>query len=92
VWAIFEEPEAQKAANKLPPNVAKKYALWAAIVRQSGPQGLRSVKGFHDEKLAGKLGHLRSSRLNEQWRVLYSSDATTVTVSVVRITPHDYRP
>jgi plasmid maintenance system killer protein len=92
VLTVFEERDAEKAADKLPPQVAERYALWAAVVRQSGPQGLRAFKGFHDEKLAGKLAHLRSSRLNLQWRVLYSVDRTTVTVTVVRLTPHDYRP
>jgi plasmid maintenance system killer protein len=90
VWEILEEHAAEKAANKLPPQVAERYDFWASVVRQSGPQGLRAFKGFHDEKLTGKLAHLRSSRLNLQWRVLYSVDRNTVTVTVVRITPHDY--
>lgn len=72
--------------------VAEKYALWLAIVRQSGPQGLRPIKAFHDEKLPGKLAHLRSSRLSLQWRVIYRVNARVVTVYVERITPHDYRP
>ena len=50
------------------------------------------IKAFHDEKLAGKLAHLRSSRLSEQWRVLYRVDADVVTVFVERIMPRDYRP
>jgi toxin HigB-1 len=91
VWAVFEEHDAAKVASKLQPPVAEKYAMWAAIVRQSGPQGLRSIKGFHDEKLSGKSSHLRSSRLSQQWRVIYSAKADTVTVYVIRITPHDYR-
>ena len=62
---------AAKIVDKLPPQVAEKYALWCAVVRQSGPAGLREIKGFHDEKLAGKLAHLRSSRLSQQWGVLY---------------------
>jgi mRNA-degrading endonuclease RelE of RelBE toxin-antitoxin system len=92
VWEILEEREAQKAVDKLPPKVAEKYAFWAAVVRQSGPQGLRLINSFHDEKLTGKLAHLRSSRLSLQYRVVYSADRDTVTVRVVRITPHDYRP
>jgi hypothetical protein len=50
----------------LPPQVGEKYAFWCAIVRQSGPEGLRWIKGFHDEKLRGKLASLRSSRLSQQ--------------------------
>jgi len=63
-----------------------------AVVRQSGPQGLRAIKSFHDEKLAGKLTHLRSSRLSQQWRVLYYVEVEVVTVYVEKVTPHDYRP
>ncbi|MEO7114072.1 MAG: type II toxin-antitoxin system mRNA interferase toxin, RelE/StbE family [Polyangiaceae bacterium] len=85
------EKEAAKTIAKLPHNVAEKYALWFSIVVQSGPQGLRDFKSFHDEKLAGKLAGLRSSRLNLQWRVIYRVEASTVTVYVERITPHDYR-
>jgi plasmid maintenance system killer protein len=92
MWTILEERDAAKALDKLPHQVAEKYAFWCAIVRQSGPHGLRTIKSFHDEKLAGKLAHLRSSRLSQQWRVLYRVDATVVTVYVERITPHEYRP
>lgn len=87
----MEERAAAKVIDKLPPQVAEKYAFWCAIVSQSGPAGLRTLKSFHDEKLAGKLAHLRSSRLNQQWRVLYRVEADVVTVYVESITPHVYR-
>ena len=80
-----------KAIDKLQPIVAEKYAFWCAVVRQSGPQGLRAIKGFHDEKLGGKLAHLRSSRLSLHWRVFYSVNESTVTVSVEDVNAHDYR-
>jgi addiction module RelE/StbE family toxin len=89
---IVEARDAAKALDKLPPHVAEKYAFWCAIVRQSGPVGLRLIKGFHDEKLSGKLSHLRSSRLSQQWRVVYRVEDDVVTVHVERLTPHDYRP
>jgi hypothetical protein len=92
MWTIVEARDAAKAIDKLPQQVAERYALWCAIVRQSGPAGLRLIKSFHDEKLSGKLVTLRSSRLSGQWRVLYRIRANVVTVQVERITPHDYRP
>jgi mRNA-degrading endonuclease YafQ of YafQ-DinJ toxin-antitoxin module len=92
MWAVFEARDASKAIDKLPPQVAEKYALWCAIVRQSGPAGLRLIKSFHDEKLSGKLTGLRSSRLSGQWRVLYRVRADIITVYVERISAHDYRP
>lgn len=91
MWAVRISREAAKVVDKLPPQVAEKYAVWLALVRQSGPSALRSIKSFHDEKLSGKLASLRSSRLSLQWRVLYSVEADVVTVSVEKITPHDYR-
>jgi proteic killer suppression protein len=92
MWTVLESRDAAKALDKLPRPVAQKYALWLAIVRQSGPTGLRAIKSFHDEKLTGPLAHLRSSRLNRQWRVLYRAEAPLSTVYVERVTPHDYRP
>jgi mRNA-degrading endonuclease YafQ of YafQ-DinJ toxin-antitoxin module len=92
MWTIVEARVAAKAIDKLPHQVAEKYALWCAIVRQSGPAGLRLIKSFHDEKLSGKLAALRSSRLSARWRVVYRVQAEVVTVYVERVTPHDYRP
>jgi proteic killer suppression protein len=92
MWTIVEARDAAKALDKLPRHVAEKYAIWCAIVRQSGPPGLRAIKSFHDEKLAGKLANRRSSRLSNQWRVLYHVEADSVIVYVDRVTPHDYRP
>ncbi len=92
MWAIVEERNAAKALDKLPPQVAEKYAFWCAIVRQSGPRGLRAIKGFHDEKLSGRLAHLRSSRLSRHWRVLYRLQENIATVYVERVVPHNYRP
>jgi len=91
MWTIVEEQEVAKILDELPPQVADKYAVWTAIVRQQGPHGLRTIKSFHDEKLSGKLSHLRSSRLSKQWRVLYRVAGDVVTVYVERISPHDYR-
>lgn len=92
MWTVLEEKAAAKVIDKLPPQAAEKYAFWLAVVQQSGPQGLRAIKGFHDERLSGKMAHLRSSRLNLQWRVIYSVQADTVTVAVEQVTPHTYRP
>lgn len=64
---------------------------WKDIATISGPDGLRAIRGFHDEALAGEWKGCRSSRLNEQWRVIYSVEAGVMTVLVIRVTPHDYR-
>lgn len=56
----------------------------------SGPQGLRFIKGFHDEKLKGRWIGYRSSRLNIQCRVIYRIESRQLIVEVFDITLHDY--
>lgn len=71
--------------------VLAKYEKWKDIVKVSGPQGLRLIKGFHDEALRGEWKGHRSSRLSLQYRVIYKVEADRVEVLVVDVTPHDYR-
>ena len=52
---------------------------------------MRLIKGFRDEALSGDWKGFRSSRLNEQWRVIYTVEAAVMIVQVVRVTAHDYR-
>ena len=89
----MEERDAAKTLDRLQPHLAEKYAFWRAVVRQSGPGALRGIKSFHHEKLAGKLAHLRSSRLNQQWRMLYRVEADVVAVyaNASRHTTTDHR-
>ncbi len=68
-----------------------RYEKWKDIARLSGPPGLRAVKGFHDEALAGEWKGYRSSRLGIQWRVIYRVVANVFQIQVVHVTPHDYR-
>jgi Txe/YoeB family toxin of Txe-Axe toxin-antitoxin module len=49
------------------------------------------IRVFNDESLGGEwLGH-RSSRLNEQYRVIYRVERGEIRVQVVTVTAHDYR-
>ena len=91
MWQIEEHRDADKALSKfVPSDILKRYEKWKDIVRLSGPQGLRAIKGFRDEALAGQWKEHRSSRLGIQWRVIYRVLAGVVTVQVVQVTPHDY--
>lgn len=76
---------------KVPTEILKRYEKWKDIASLSGPPGLRAIKGFRDEALSGKSDGHRSSRLNEQWRVIYRVVADALLVKVVRVTPHEYR-
>ena len=79
-----------KVVGKLPLPVVKKYELWKSIVFRHGPDKLREFPGFHDEKLKGAHEKKRSSRLSNQYRVIYSVEKKTVTIYVIDITPHKY--
>ena len=90
MWHIREHHNLDKLIAKLPLQVVKKYELWKDIVFRHGPDKLREFPGFHDEKLKGELGGQRSSRLNIQYRVIYSIEKEIVSVYVIDITPHKY--
>jgi addiction module RelE/StbE family toxin len=57
----------------------------------SGPKGLRLINGFRDEALAGEWKGYRSSRLGDQWRVIYRIVADESLFQVESVTAHDYR-
>lgn len=93
MWRIEEHRSADKelSSGRVPLEILKRYEKWKDIVALSGPSGLGAIKGFRDEGSSGTwIGH-RSSRLNEQWRVIYKVAADIVLVQVIRVTPHDYR-
>jgi len=93
MWRIEEYRQADKelSSGRVPIEILKRYEKWKDIAMLSGPQGLRAIRGFRDEALSGDWKGYRSSRLNEQWRVIYQVVADALLVQVVRVTPHDYR-
>ena len=93
MWRIEEHRDVDKelSSGRVPLDILKRYEKWKDIATLSGPKGLRAIKGFHDEALGGKWKGFRSSRLNDQWRVLYKVVADALLVQVVRVTPLDYR-
>lgn len=93
MWTILEHRQVDKAlsSGQVPVEILKRYEKWKDIASLSGPRGLRAIKGFRDEALSGEWKGCRSSRLNEQWRVIYSVEADVLVVQVIRVTPHDYR-
>jgi addiction module RelE/StbE family toxin len=91
MWEIYEHRKVARVLNRLPEDVLQRYEKWKDIVRISGPEGLRLIKGFNDERLSGEWKGHRSSRLNLQYRVIYKIDRENVYVQVEKVTPHDYR-
>jgi addiction module RelE/StbE family toxin len=93
MWRIEEHRTVDKelSSGRVPIEVLKRYEKWKDIAMLSGPKGLRAIRGFRDEALSGDWKGFRSSRLNEQWRVIYDVVADALLVRVVRVTPHDHR-
>jgi addiction module RelE/StbE family toxin len=91
MWDVLEHRRVSRKLDRLPLEVLKRYEKWKDIVRISGPEGLRLIKGFHDEALRGEWKGHRSSRLGLQYRVLYRIVAQEVLVKVIDLTAHDYR-
>ena len=91
MWEILEHKRTTRQKKKLPIEILKRYQKWKDIVSISGPAGLRTISGFSDESLSGVWSGHRSSRLNQQYRVIYRIERNRVLVEVVSITAHDYR-
>lgn len=91
MWKIYEKKSLTKTINKVPLQVRKHYELWKRIVELEGPQGLRLIKGMHDEALSGKLKGYRFSRLTLQWRVIYRDEKGELEVFVIDVNPHKYK-
>lgn len=91
MWQILQHRRVSRKIPKLPIEILKRYEKWKDIVQLSGPQGLALIKGFHDELLQGEWKGHRSSRLGQQYRVIYQVLQEEVVVQVVDLTAHDYR-
>jgi addiction module RelE/StbE family toxin len=91
MWGVFEHRRVVRQIQRLPTEILKRYEKWKDIVAVSGPQGLRMIKGFNDENLSGEWKGHRSSRLGQQYRVIYRIERDAIRVEVVSLTAHDYR-
>jgi addiction module RelE/StbE family toxin len=91
MWQILEHRRVVRRLAKTPVDILKRYEKWKDIVTISGPQGLRLIKGFRDEALRGDWRGHRSSRLGDQYRLIYLVEEQEVVVKVIDLTAHDYR-
>ncbi len=90
MWTVYEKKIVRKMIKRMPRDVLIRYEAWKRIVELEGPNGLKIVKGFHDEALKGKRKGFRSSRLGIQWRVIYKVNKDYLAVYVFEINPHKY--
>nr|WP_260295791.1 type II toxin-antitoxin system mRNA interferase toxin, RelE/StbE family [Sedimenticola hydrogenitrophicus] len=91
MWQIYEHRKVPNQLSKIPKDILQRYEKWKDIVRLSGPDGLKAIRGFNDEALKGNWKDFRSSRLNQQYRVIYQIEREYILIKVVEVTPHDYR-
>lgn len=91
MWEIYEHRRVVRQIRRLPMEILKRYEKWKDIVAISGLPGLRLIRGFNDEALSGEWKGHRSSRLGQQYRVIYRIERDQVRVEVVSVTAHDYR-
>ena len=91
MWLIYEHRRVARQITSIPIDIIKRYEKWKDIVNVSGPEGLRLIKGFHDESLRGEWKGFRSSRLGRQFRVIYKIEREQLLVRVVKVSAHDYR-
>ncbi|OGT40149.1 MAG: hypothetical protein A3E81_08635 [Gammaproteobacteria bacterium RIFCSPHIGHO2_12_FULL_36_30] len=87
---LFEKKSLLRMLYRIPKHILKQYELWKRIVELQGPNGLREIRGFHDEPLKGDWQGFRSSRLNRKWRVIYAAEDDVCEIYVVDINPHQY--
>lgn len=91
MWKIQYHQQAVKRIRKLPPQVLEKLDVWVEVATLQGINGLKEFPAFNDEALSGVWKGYRSSRLNLQYRVIYSSDKDILRILVVDVTAHDYK-
>jgi len=91
MFEVFEHRNFVKKIQKIPQEVLKRYEKWKDVVGISGLDGLRLIKGFHDEALRGKWLGYRSSRLGLHYRIIYKIEEKQLFVMVIDINPHDYK-
>lgn len=82
---------AKKALVKCPDFIRDAFYAWAAVVAANGTHYTRTETRFKDEPLKGERHGQYSVRLNRQWRIIYTETHETLTITILEVTPHDYR-
>lgn len=90
MWTIYEKKSLLKFLKSIPLHIRKEYEIWKRIVEFQGTQGLRAIKGYHDEPLKGEWEGFRSSRLSLKWRVIYKVEKEQLEIYVIDVNAHKY--
>ena len=90
MYKVLETKNVRKGLRKIPVEIQRKYKAWVSVVENGGSENLKNFPGFKDKSLKGKLRECRASRLNIQYRVIYTEDNVIKEIIVVSVTPHKY--
>lgn len=90
VYEVLETKDVRKNLKKIPLEIQRKYKAWVAAVQNGGSENLKKFSGFKDKALKGKLRECRASRLNIQYRVVYTENNLIREIVVVSVTAHKY--
>lgn len=90
MYKVLETKDVRKSLKKIPVEIQRKYKAWVSAVQNGGSENLKNFPGFKDKALKGKLRECRASRLNIQYRVIYTEDKMIKEIIVVSVTPHKY--
>jgi addiction module RelE/StbE family toxin len=90
MYKVLETKDVRKSLKKVPVEIQKKYKAWVSAVQNGGSENLINFAGFKDKALKGKLRECRASRLNIQYRVIYTEDKMVKEIIVVSVTAHKY--
>jgi toxin HigB-1 len=91
MWIVEIAKSAEKELKKAPLYIRDSFDAWKNLIEQYGPSGIQRINGYWDHALKGEWKGARSSSLNEQWRVIYIVEGSSIRIMVLKVTPHDYR-
>ena len=90
MYKVLETKDVRKSLKNVPFEIQRKYKAWVSVIQNGGSENLKNFPGFKDKALKGKLRECRASRLNIQYRVIYTEDKMIKEIIVVSVTPHKY--
>lgn len=90
MWKVLETKDVRKSLKKVPGKIQRKYKAWGVVVQNGGSENLKNFAGFKDKALKGKFRECRASRLNIQYRVIYTENKKVKEIIVVNVTAHKY--
>jgi len=83
---------AKKSFEKAPKVVQQKFLAWIRDVEALGLEAANAARpGYQPHPLLGNRQGEMAVRLNQQWRIIYTVDEGVLIVTVLELTPHDYR-